>query len=86
MSQFTLRGLDRRLQEQIRELARSKRISRNKAAVTLLERGAGLASPRTDDRIGSSLDHLIGTWSAAEARQFEESIAGCEQIDKDLRE
>ena len=84
MSQLTLRGLDRRLLQRIRELARQERISLNKAALRLLERGAGLAPARPDNRIGNSLDHLIGTWTAAEAKAFETAIKACEQIDEDL--
>ena len=84
MSQLTVRGLDKRLFQAIRDLARRERISLNKAALRLLERGAGLAQARPDNRIGNSLDHLIGTWSAAEARTFQDSIKSCEQIDEDL--
>lgn len=86
MSQLTLRGLDRRLLQRIRELAKAERISLNKAALRLLEKGAGLTQVRGDDRIGHSLDHLIGTWTAAEAKSFEESIKSCEQIDPELWE
>lgn len=86
MSQFTLRGLDKRVQQQIRELARRERISFNKAAVRLLERAAGVAPAKDADRIGSSLDHLIGTWTASEAKSYLESVQSCEQIDEELWE
>ena len=86
MSQLTVRGLSRRLLHAIRELARQERISLNKAALRLLERGAGIAATTKTDRIGESLDHLIGTWTAAEAKAFQESIRACEQIDEDLWE
>ena len=86
MSQLTLRGLDKRLLQRIKELARQERISLNKAALRLLERGAGLAPAARADRIGHSLDHVIGTWSQSEAKSFTEATKGCEQIDKDLWE
>lgn len=86
MTQLTLRGLDKRLLQAIRELARRERISLNKAALRLLEKGAGLGESREEDRIGHSLDHLIGTWSAAEAKSFQESTRSCEQIDRELWE
>ena len=70
----------------IRELAKRERISLNKAALRLLEKGAGLTPKPSPDRIGNSLDHLIGTWTAAEAKAFMESIKMFEQIDKDLWE
>jgi hypothetical protein len=84
IDQLTLRGFDARLLRAIRELARRERTSLNKAALLLLERGAGLTAPAADDRIGSSLDHLIGTWNEAEADELLESIQSCEQVDLEL--
>lgn len=84
MSQLTLRGLDKRLEQKIRELAKRERISLNKAALRLLEKGAGLGSPEPSDRIGHSLDHLIGTWTVEEADALLESIHSCEQVDAEL--
>lgn len=84
--QLTLRGLDRRLQQEIRELARRERISLSKAAVRLLEKGAGIGASDQADRIGDSLDHLIGTWSQAQADAFLATIQSCEQVDEELWE
>jgi hypothetical protein len=84
LDQLTIRGLDPRLQDKIRELARREGISLNKAAVRLLERGAGIDRQEDSDRIGHSLDHLIGTWSQREADAFLDAIQTCEQIDPDL--
>jgi hypothetical protein len=83
-SQLTVRGLDPRLQQAIRELARRERISLNKAALRLLEKGAGVERPADTDRIGDALDPWIGTWTATEAEAFLESIASCEQVDPEL--
>jgi hypothetical protein len=82
---LTIRGLAPRLERQIRALARRERISLNKAALRLLEKGAGLGT-RQDDRIGSSLDHLIGTWKPEEAEEFLESVRSCDQVDPELWE
>jgi hypothetical protein len=84
IDQLTLRGLDPRVQREIRELARRERISLNKAALRLLGKGAGIAPTDHADRIGDSLDHLIGTWSEKDSRELLESIQSCEQIDADL--
>ncbi len=84
VDQLTLRGIDPRAKRAIRELARRERISLNKAAVRLLEKGAGVGPREQADRIGSSLDHLIGTWSTKEAESLLTSIQSCEQIDEDL--
>ena len=84
LDQLTIRGIDRRVQREIRELARREGISLNKAAVRLLEKGAGVTVSEPADRIGSALDHLIGTWSKAEADTLLASIESCEQVDAKL--
>ena len=86
LNQLTLRGLDQRLQREIRALARRENISLNKAALRLLEKGAGLGLREAPDQIGHSLDHLIGTWTTEEAESFLDSIQSCEQVDKELWE
>ena len=37
---------------------------------------------KSGEVVGDSLDHLIGTWSSKQARQFLKSIAPLEQIDR----
>ena len=57
--------------------------SLNRAAVKLLRRGVGPEGdgPR-DNTVGSSLDHMIGTWSDAEADEFERALRHFETIDE----
>ena len=81
---LTLRGLDPRLQNEIDELAKRESISLNKAALRLLAKGAGIDVGNDADRIGHSLDHLIGTWKPEEADELLESIRSCEQVDPEL--
>lgn len=83
--QLTLRGLPPRLERSLRELARKEGLSLNKAAVRLLEKGAGIGE-RHDDRIGHSFDHLISTWSKAEGEAFLESVQSLEKVDPELWE
>lgn len=82
-TQLTVRGVDVKTLQVIRELAKRERISINKAALKLLEKGAGVSQPAPADRIGNSLDHLIGTWTEQEAKEFDEAIKWCEVIDPD---
>jgi hypothetical protein len=84
LKQLTLRGLDKHLERKIREVAKRERISLNKAALRLLEKGAGLGALEPEDRIGHSLDHLIGTWTVEEADALLESIHSCGQLDAEL--
>ena len=47
-----------------------------------MRRGAGLAEGKDMDVVGSSLDHLIGTWSSAEAEEINEALRHFEAIDE----
>ncbi len=83
MHQLTLRGFDDELRRCIGQLAESRGISLNKAALLMLRRGAGLDEPGSRPVVvGDSLDHLIGTWSEEEAAEFSAAVASCEQIDE----
>jgi len=85
MKQLSLRGFDPLLEKRIREIARSRNISLNKAALLLMRKGAGLENPAANDHIvGDSLDHLIRKWPEKEEREFLRSIQAFERIDEDL--
>lgn len=87
MTQLTLRGFDARLERCLRELARERDISLNKAALVLLRRGAGLEAGkahRTATAVGDSLDSFSGVWSESDEREFLDSLAALEQIDPEL--
>jgi hypothetical protein len=86
MTQITLRGLDPRLQRELRAIARRHGISLNKAALRVLAKGAGLSEPKETNRIGHSLDAWIGNWSQQEADALLESIESVEQVDRALWE
>ncbi|MDE2974922.1 MAG: hypothetical protein OXU64_09430 [Gemmatimonadota bacterium] len=85
MKQLTVRGLGDELTRAIRRLANRDGTSLNRAAVKLLRRGAGLAGPGPDT-VGSSLDHLIGTWNDAEAGEIESALRHFEGVDEALWE
>jgi hypothetical protein len=83
--QLTVRGVDARLAAEIRRIARIEGISLNRAALRLLAKGAGFVEPKAEPPvIGTSLDHLFGTWSQSQADDMLESIRSCEQIDRDF--
>ena len=85
MNQLTIRGFDDELVSRIRQLARREGISLNRAVMKLLRRGAGLAE-RDDnpDAVGDSLDHLIGTWTAAEAAEMNRALDDLSRIDEEM--
>ena len=86
LNQLTLRGFEPELERRIRDLARREGISLNQAVLRLLRKGAGLAREKRDDEdaVGHSLDHLFGTWTDEQAREFEEAIRDLESIDESL--
>ena len=83
MNQLTVRGFGDELAERIRRLAKGDGTSLNQAALKLLRKGAGLADPaQKADTVGSSLDHLIGSWSDDEAAELEAALEEFETIDE----
>lgn len=86
MKQLTIRGFDEDLAIRIKKLAHRDGISLNQAVLKLLRKGAGLDDKGSSDAVGSSLDHLIGTWSAQEAEQIERAIEDFEEIDESMWE
>jgi hypothetical protein len=79
-----VRGFDKTLEARLRSLARTRRISLNRAALLLLRRGAGLeedSAPR--DVVGNSLDGFIGDWTDDEARELEQAVSVFETVDAD---
>ena len=83
MEQLTVRGFGHDLSAAIRRLAAKEQVSLNQAALRLLRRGAGLSDGAgQSDVVGSSLDHLIGSWSQAEAEELDGALKDFEAIDK----
>ena len=82
MNQLTVRGFDEELSASLRRLAKREGISLNQAALKLLRKGAGLTDGvGRADTVGSSLDHLIGTWTASEADEIDAALEEFETVD-----
>ena len=85
MNQLTLRGFDAELSDGIRRLAKREGISLNQAALRLLRKGAGIVEDTDgENNVGSSLDHLIGTWTQAEADEMDAALEEFEKVDESL--
>jgi hypothetical protein len=84
ISQLTIRGFDDEVAARVRELARREHLSLNQAVMTLLRRATGLADARPGGGVGDALDHLAGTWTEADEREFADAIAPLERVDSDL--
>jgi len=83
LNQLTIRGFDEQLEKYLRKLAAERQISLNRAALTLMRRGAGLTQQRRDspDRIGTGLDRFIGVWSDEDESELRRALEPFEQID-----
>ena len=83
MNQLTVRGFDEELSAGIQRLAKHEGISLNQAALRLLRKGAGITED-TDgaNTVGSSLDHLIGTWTEAESDAMDATLEEFETVDE----
>ena len=86
LRQLTIRGFEPEVEARIRELARREGLSLNQAVMQLLRRGAGVAEAthREADCIGTSLDQLAGTWSAADEREFARAVSPLERVDREF--
>jgi len=85
MDQLTVRGFDKELERCLREVAKARGVSLNQAALILLREGAGLGTLGRQARaVGDSLDHLIGSWSAEEEREFLATIGTLEDVETAL--
>jgi len=85
MNQLTIRGFDKDLEQYIVRLARGEGISLNRAVLKLLRRGAGIGDDaNARDTVGTSLDHLIGTWTADELNEMEQALGDLSHIDESM--
>jgi plasmid stability protein len=85
MNQLTIRGFDEQLEKRLRELAAKHQISLNRAALTLMRRGAGLTERRgSPGRVGSDLDSFIGVWSEKDESELQRAVEPFEKIDPEL--
>ena len=83
MNQLTVRGFDDELSAAVSRLAKREGISLNRAVLKLLRKGAGLTDGKGGaDTVGDSLDHLIGTWTAAEADEMLSALRELDTIDE----
>jgi len=83
MKAITIRGIPADLARVIQERADATGSSLSQAILSLAAEAAGLARPRAARPRHSDLDHLIGSWSAARAREFDEALAEQRIVDED---
>lgn len=83
MTAITLRNIPPELQDAIRKRAGTYGLSLNKTVIRMLEEAAGQRTSAVPT-LYHDLDHLAGTWSAAEAAAFEASLAEQRSVDPEI--
>lgn len=83
MNEITIRGFNDELAEIIRKLAERDGTSLSHAAFELLRIGAGVIDTNWEQpNVGPSLDLYIGSWTSAEADEFDAAIEEFETVDE----
>ena len=84
MATLSIRGLDDKTAKILKDYARRGGKSVNLQVVELIRKGLGLAAPAAGGPAHTDLDHLAGTWSAREAREFAQRTQAFETVDEEL--
>jgi predicted transcriptional regulator len=83
MKTLSLRIPDDEIARRLEQESRRTGTSINRLIVQALRSSLGLPS-RGTARVHHDLDHLAGTWSESEARDFAEAVKSFESIDTEL--
>ena len=82
MSQISIRGIDPKIEEEIRKQAREKGKSLNRVILDMLQSNT---EKKKKPKSGcNSLKQLAGGWNDEDAEQFMESMNVFEQIDEKM--
>lgn len=79
MQQITIRGIDPKIEREIRRCAKESHKSINQVVKEILHKQFRPPQPRA-----SSLKQLSGGWTEEQAAEFESAISSCEQIDEEM--
>lgn len=82
MAEIIVRGVDDDLVKALKVRADQESSSVEAVVVRLLEEGLGGAVPATGEH--HDLDALAGTWSPADAAEFEQATEPTRQVDRNL--
>lgn len=82
MANISVRGVDEQALRRLKQAASRRGVSLNRLIADLLNGTAGGKSAVPAEH--PDLDTLAGTWTAADAREFERATAIFGQVDEDL--
>jgi hypothetical protein len=85
LRQITLRGIPDEIEKMVKREAERKRLSFNKAFISLLERATGLRTKEKKKKtLYHDLDYLSGVWAKEEAETFQRNLEFQRVIDEEL--
>jgi len=85
MTQMTIRNFPSAVELKIRELARERGWSLNRAVIHLLRQATGVEDGACGRGVGSALDEFVGSWSEEEAQAVDRRVGGAfENVDPDV--
>lgn len=85
MATMTLRGIDDKTVEVLKERAKREGSSVNAVTLRLLRESLGLEKKKRNV-VHTDLDYLAGTWSKEEESEFERNTAVFEKVDEEIWE
>ncbi|BCR04850.1 hypothetical protein DESUT3_19190 [Desulfuromonas versatilis] len=83
MATMTLRGIDEKTAEALKQRAQQEGTSVNAVTLRLIRESLGLDKKKRVVTY-SDLGHLAGTWSKEDAAEFERNTAVFEKVDEEL--
>lgn len=83
MTTMTIRGLDDSIIKAIKEKAKKEGKSVNATLVNIIQEELGFGK-KARTRIYTDLDHLAGTWTEKEYKDFLKKVEDFEKIDENL--
>jgi hypothetical protein len=82
---MTVRKIPNEVERMIKKEAEKKKLSLNKAVVSLLEKAAGVKGEEKKKKtLCRDLDHLSGIWTKEEAKTFKKELQLQRKIDEGL--
>jgi hypothetical protein len=84
LKQITLRGISPELEKAVKKEAEKKRLSINKAFLSLVENATGAGGKEKKKALNHDLDRFFGIWTKEESSTFEESLKLQRKIDEGL--
>ena len=84
MKAITIRGVDPKMAEKLKEIASSQKKSMNQLILDILRQSIGIGKEKRYTKVYDDLDELFGQWSDSEFEQIQRGIEAQREIDPEL--